>query len=89
MQKFIESGPFQIYIMGHSCGNSDRTLLKKLFGHNNCISIKPFYYQPDEGESNYIKLRNSINRNFENTSLMNDRVVNKDRWIPFPQANNL
>lgn len=23
--EFIEGGPFQVYIMGHSCGNSDRT----------------------------------------------------------------
>ena len=28
---YIESDDFQIYIMGHSCGNSDRTLLNTLF----------------------------------------------------------
>lgn len=28
---FIESAPYQIYIMGHSCGTSDRTLLNTLF----------------------------------------------------------
>lgn len=28
---FIESGPYQVVIMGHSCGNSDRTLLNTLF----------------------------------------------------------
>ena len=28
---FVESAPYQIYIMGHSCGNSDRTLLNTLF----------------------------------------------------------
>lgn len=27
MLAFIDSAPYQIYIMGHSCGNSDRTLL--------------------------------------------------------------
>ena len=39
---FIDSAPYQIYIMGHSCGNSDRTLLNTLFEHKNCISIKPY-----------------------------------------------
>ena len=34
--RFIESAPFQICIMGHSCGNSDRTLLNTLFEHRNC-----------------------------------------------------
>ena len=39
--QFIESAPYQVYIMGHSCGNSDRTLLNTLFEHQNCVSIKP------------------------------------------------
>lgn len=42
---FIDSDSFQIYIMGHSCGNSDRTLLNTLFEHRNCVSIKPFYHK--------------------------------------------
>lgn len=33
MLEFIESAPFQVCIMGHSCGNSDRTLLNTLFEH--------------------------------------------------------
>ena len=40
--EFVESAPYQIYIMGHSCGTSDRTLLNTLFEHPNCVSIKPF-----------------------------------------------
>ena len=40
--QFIESAPYQVYIMGHSCGNSDRTLLNTLFEHKNCVSIKPY-----------------------------------------------
>jgi hypothetical protein len=33
---------FQVLIMGHSCGLSDRTLLNIVFEHNNCRSIKVF-----------------------------------------------
>ena len=36
MLSFIDSTPYQVYIMGHSCGNSDRTLLNTLFEHKNC-----------------------------------------------------
>lgn len=39
---FIESAAYQVCIMGHSCGNSDRTLLNTIFEHRNCISIKPY-----------------------------------------------
>lgn len=73
---FIESDAYQIYIMGHSCGNSDRTLLNTLFEHKNCISIKPFYYMKD-GTDNYMELVQNISRNFTDKKLMRDRVVNK------------
>lgn len=74
---FIDSAPFQIYIMGHSCGNSDRTLLNALFEHKNCISIKPYYHQKEDGTDNYIDIIQNIYRDFKDMSLMRDRVVNK------------
>ena len=75
--KFIESAPFQVCIMGHSCGNSDRTLLNTIFEHKNCISIKPYYYKKSDGTDNYIELIQNISRNFKDMKLMRDRVVNK------------
>ena len=75
---FIESAPFQICIMGHSCGNSDRTLLNTLFEHRNCISIKPYYYIKEDGTDNYLELVQNISRNFTDMKLMRDRVVNKE-----------
>lgn len=75
--EFIESSPYQIYIMGHSCGNSDRTLLNTLFEHKNCVSIKPFYHKKSDGTDNYIELVQNISRNFTDMKLMRDRVVNK------------
>lgn len=74
---FIESDAYQIYIMGHSCGNSDRTLLNTLFEHKNCLSIKPFYYKKKDGTDNYMELIQNISRNFTDKKLMRDRVVNK------------
>lgn len=76
---FIEGCPFQVYIMGHSCGNSDRTLLNTIFEHQNCISIKPFCYINEKGEDNYSELTRNIYRNFTDKKLFRDRVVNKER----------
>lgn len=84
---FIDSAPFQIYIMGHSCGNSDRTLLNTLFEHKNCVSIKPFYYEKSDGTDNYIEIVQNISRNFNDMRLMRDRVVNKTYCRPLvPRA---
>jgi len=73
----IESAPYQVCVMGHSCGNSDRTLLNTLFEHKNCISIKPYYYKKNDGTDNYLELVQNISRNFTDMKLMRDRVVNK------------
>ena len=85
---FIESEPYQIIIMGHSCGNSDRTLLNTLFEHKNCVSIKPYYHQKGEHDDNYIELVQNISRNFKDMKLMRDRVVNKTYCEPLTNSNN-
>lgn len=82
MLEFINSAPFQICIMGHSCGVSDRTLLNTLFEHKNCISIKPYYYKKEDGTDNYLELVQNISRNFTDMKLMRDRVVNKTYCEP-------
>ena len=79
MLEFLMSAPFQVLIMGHSCGNSDNTLLNTVFEHENCVSIKPFYHKWEDGSDNYLELVQNISRNFTNMKLFRDRVVNKEQ----------
>lgn len=79
---FIQSDEFQIIILGHSCGNSDRTLLNTLFEHKNCVSIKPYYYRykdkaTGEIKDNYSDIVRNISRSFTDKKSMRDKVVNK------------
>ena len=83
--QFANSDKFQIYIMGHACGNSDRTLLNTLFEHDNCVSIKPFFYQYGSND-NYNDIIQNISRHFPNRQKFRDRVVNKTYCEPLPQA---
>ena len=85
--EFIESDLFQIYIMGHSCGNSDRTLLNTLFEHKNCVTIKPFYHEREDGTDDYMDIVQNIMRNFNDMKMMRDRVVNKTKCQALPQMN--
>ncbi len=82
---FIE-GPekFQVYIMGHSCGLSDRILLNTIFEHPNCRSIKVFYYEKD-GIDNYTEIVQNISRHFNKKKLMREKIVNKSLCQPLPQ----
>ena len=79
---FMDSAPYQVCIMGHSCGNSDRTLLNTLFEHKNCLSIKPYYYIKEDGTDNYLDIIQNVSRNFTDMKLMRDRVVNKTYCEP-------
>jgi hypothetical protein len=83
---FIKSDYYQIIILGHSCGNSDRTLLNTLFEHENCVSIKPYYYKSSTGD-NYSDIVRNISRHFTNKSVMRDKIVNKRDCEPFSIEN--
>lgn len=50
--EFIDSEEYQVFIFGHSCGISDRTMLNTIFEHDNCKSIKPFYHKREDGTDN-------------------------------------
>ncbi len=80
--RFVNSGRYQIFIFGHSCGLSDRTLLNTLFEHKNCVSIKPFYHKKSDGDDNYSDIIRNISRNFNDKVKMRDKVVNKKYCEP-------
>lgn len=87
---YIDSDKFQVLIMGHSCGLSDRTLLNTIFEHNNCRSIKVFYHQwkdkeTDEMKDNYTEITQNISRHFNKKKLMREKIVNKTLCQPLPQ----
>lgn len=80
--RFINSDEYQVFIMGHSCGTSDKTLLNTLFEHDYCKSIKIFYYENSEGYNNYSDIVMNITKNLNNKSKINELIVSKDESIP-------
>ncbi|WP_298507802.1 AbiH family protein [uncultured Kordia sp.] len=82
--RYIDSEKFQVIIMGHSCGLSDRTLLNTIFEHENCRSIKVFYYKNGEYD-NYTEIIQNISRHFNDKKLMRTKIVEKTLCEPMPQ----
>jgi len=82
--RFIDSDDFQIFILGHSCGLSDRTMLNMIFEHQNCKSIKIFYHKHDE-RTNFTHLTQEISKHFRNKGEMRKKIVSFDRSSPMPQ----
>ncbi len=81
---YVDSEKYQIYIMGHSCGLSDRTLLNTIFEHENCRSIKIFYHKKENETDNYTEIVQNISRHFKDKALMREKIVNKSLSIPLP-----
>jgi uncharacterized pyridoxamine 5'-phosphate oxidase family protein len=80
--RFINSDDFQVYIIGHSCGLSDRTMLKEIFEHENCKSIKIFYFEKSENENDYTNKTYDISRHFTDKGLMRKKIVPFDKSKP-------
>jgi hypothetical protein len=82
MLNFIKLDKYQVYVMGHSCGISDKTLLNTLFEHENCHSIKVFYHDSGDGTDNHNDIVSNISRNFTKKSLFRERIVPKEDSEP-------
>jgi hypothetical protein len=81
--RFLDLDEFQVFIFGHSCGLSDRTMLKEIFENEKCISIKIFYYERPDGSNDYIEKTMEISRHFEDKGLMRKKIV------PFPLSKHM
>lgn len=70
---------YNVHIMGHSCGLSDRVLLKELFCSQKCEEIIIYYYRDKANRKNndYIDKVMNISRVFpmENKTEMRNKIV--------------
>lgn len=83
--RFIQAGEYQIYVIGHSCGLSDRTMLHTLFENTNCVSIRIFYYEDKSGGNNFETLTQEISRHFKDKEIMRERIVKFPHTARVPQ----
>lgn len=82
--KFLNRSNYEVHIMGHSCGLSDRLLLKRIFEHTCCCKINIYYYEPNENQSDYINKYMDISRHFsiDKKEIMRERIVPKNQSLP-------
>ncbi|TDD99848.1 AbiH family protein [Flavobacterium cellulosilyticum] len=76
LYNFVEKEPFQVFVFGHSCGLSDRTLLSTIFENRNCFSLRVFYHQKKSSD-NYTELIQNISRHFADKKMLRKKVVEK------------
>lgn len=79
--RFLNGDEYQVFVMGHSCGLSDRTMFKEIFEHENCKSIRLFHYNGDFHD----KVIN-ISKHFSNKGHMRKLIVDYRAKDAFPQS---
>lgn len=77
-------GPLTVMIIGHSCGISDKLILKQIFNNNRVSKIYNFYYSSYD---NYFKSQYNIDRIMNNDNGF-EKLVNFHDSIEMPQWND-
>ncbi len=82
--EFINGNPYSVHVMGHSCGLSDRVLLKRIFENKYCKSINIYYYQISEHENDYTNKCMDISRHFsiDKKDIMRERITSEKDSLP-------
>lgn len=55
---------FDVFIMGHSCGVSDRLLFTHIFEHPLMNSVKLYYYERQDGTNDFYEKTQELSRHF-------------------------
>jgi hypothetical protein len=86
--RFLNSEDFQVCIYGHSCGLSDRVMLNEIFEHENCRSIKIYFYKDKGGNNDFTTKTMNISRHFNSNKLMRQKIVEFNPENEMPQKNS-
>lgn len=74
LNKFINNGVYEVYILGHSCGISDRTLLNEIFENEYCKSIRIFYHEREDSTNNKLDSSIEIMKHFKDKKKMREKI---------------
>ncbi|WP_312697454.1 AbiH family protein [Sphingobacterium mizutaii] len=83
--KFLNGGNYQVFVVGHSCGLSDRTMFKEIFDHENCKSVKILHHKRNDGKTDFFDKTINLGRHFSDKGRMRKLVVNFNEADAIPQ----
>jgi len=82
----IDKAVFDVDIIGHSCGISDRTLLKEVFTHSNCLKVNIHHHN---GLASYRQSVYGVSRYFENNFDMRQKIKPFNSELNIPQIKSV
>jgi hypothetical protein len=82
---FLNGSKYIVYLVGHSCGLSDKYLLNQILENENCNSIITLYRNFEDGTDDFRNKPRDVSRHFDNDRLSTIRIVNKKKSRSIPQ----
>lgn len=77
LMRFLNfNADYEVFVLGHSCGISDRVLLSNVFDRKNCKKITLFYYDMGNNQNDFIEKVQEVSRHFkpESKSEMREKI---------------
>jgi len=85
LMSFIEADMFEVYVLGHSLGLSDRTMFNNIFESKNLAKIHLYYYKNEFGYNDFTSKTHEISRHFNDKGRMRTKIVPFEHSKPMPQ----
>lgn len=85
LKSFIDSDNYDVYILGHSCGISDRTLFNEILENDKCLSIKLLHHKIDNSKTDFFEKSIEIMRHFKDKKGMRKKIQTFNERDQIPQ----
>ncbi|MBD1432375.1 hypothetical protein H8B06_06025 [Sphingobacterium sp. DN00404] len=85
LMRFLNADNYQVFVVGHSCGLSDRTMFKEIFDHENCKSVRIFHYTDSNGKNDFFDKTINLGRHFSDKGRMRKLIVEFSETDSIPQ----
>lgn len=82
LMAFVDNDPFEVLVLGHSLGLSDRTMLSQTFENDNLKRVQLYYHQD---QKDFTEKTYEISRHFTSKGRMRELIVPFTRSEPMPQ----
>jgi hypothetical protein len=83
LKAHLKSKEFNLFILGHSCGISDKLILSQILNHEGIVKIYPFYFKNRMG---YFETMVNIDRIIDDYSKTGIQKTSFHKLVSFPNA---
>ena len=83
LKKHLKSKEFNLFVLGHSCGISDKLILSQILNYEGVFKIYPFYFNDRKG---YFETMVNIDRIIDDYSKTDIQKASFNKLVSFPNA---